>query len=471
MTSVSRARALAAAALLLAVVTTGPLQAADRIYWGDSAEDVVSFANADGSGAGGDVATPGATMYCPWGTAIDLAAGSLYWTRCGAGGLSFAALDGSGGGNLDTTGATMTDPTGVTLDPGTGLLYWANRGGTTIGTFALGDGAAADLVTTGATVASPSGVALDVASGRLFWGNGGGSNTIAWAKIDGSGGGTLDTTGAPVDDPSGVAIDAAAGRVYWTNYGGDSIGFASLDGGGGGQLVTTGAQVEGPLGVAIDVESGRIYWGNYNGGRVSFAQLDGSGGGDLDTTGATPPVSPSFPVLVRRPGAVAAPTVSGAGEPGALLTCAGASWAPDDVGAFLYRVPQAVSYRWSRDGVEVPGATASSYVAFAAGEYRCTVTATNLAGDTAQTSAPHAVVAPPTPPAPPTACVVPSVVGLAEDAAIAQLEANGCVAGKVKRRRVSPERADLVVAQRPKAGKTLALGAKVKLVVGRTRRR
>lgn len=461
---------LVAALVALGAAMAGPAPAADRIYWGDSAEDVISFANADGSGAGGDLATPGATLSCPWGTAIDLAAGRIYWTGCGGASIiSFASLDGTGGGDLATTGATVTDPTGITIDPGTGRLYWANRGGTTIGSFSLTEGVGADLPTTGATVMGPSGPALDPASGRLYWGNGIGSNTIAFANVDGTGGGTLDTTGAPVNDPSGVVIDAAAGRVYWTNYGNDTIGFAALAGGSGGQLVTTGAQVSGPLGAAIDVEAGLIYWANYNGGKVSWARLDGTGGGDLDLTGASIPTSPSFVALVRSPAGASAPAVTGGTDPGAVLTCAGASWAPDDVGAFLYRVPARVAYQWSRDGAAVAGATASTYAALVAGEYRCTVTASNVAGDTAQTSAPHTVVAPPEPPPPPTACVVPNLVGQTQTTAIATLEASGCSAGKVKRRRVSPDRVDLVLKQRPKAGKTLSLGARVKLFVGRAR--
>ncbi len=464
---------LVVALAVLGAAMAGPVHAADRIYWGDSSEDVISFANADGSGAGGDLATPGATMNCPWGTAIDLAAGRIYWTGCGGvSKISFASLDGTGGGDLNTTGATVNDPTGVTIDPGTGRLYWANRAGTTIGSFSGADGSAANLDTTGATIMAPSGVALDLATGRLYWGNGerdipNPSNTIAFANVDGTGGATLDTTGAPVSDPSGVAIDAAARRIYWTNYGNDTIGFAALGGGSGGQLVTTGAMVSGPLGAAIDADAGLIYWGNYNGGKVSWARLDGTGGGNLDLTGATIPTSPSFPALVRSPGAASPPAVAGATEPGSVLTCAGATWLPDDIGAFLYRVPATVTYQWSRDGADVAGATASTYAALVAGEYRCTVTASNLAGDAAQASAPHTVVAPPEPP---TACVVPNVVGQMQSMALATLEASGCSAGKVKRRRVSPDRADVVLAQRPKVGKTLALGAKVKLIVGRARR-
>ncbi len=456
------------AALLIALAMAGAVHAADRIYWGDSSEDVISFANLDGSGDGSDVATPGATMSCPWGTAIDLPANRLYWTGCaGASTVSFASLDGSGGGDLHFTGATVNDPTGVAVDPATGNLYWANRAATAIGSYSGADGSAADVVTTGATVAAPSGVAFDPASGRLYWANGAPANSIAWANVDGSGGETLDTTGAPVSDPSGVAIDAAGGRVYWTNYGNSTIGFAALDGGSGGELVTTGAQLSGPVGLAIDADAGLVYWGNYVGSQVSWARLDGTGGGDLDLTGATIPTSPSFPVLVRRPAATAAPAVTGAAEPGAVLTCAGDAWAPDDVGAFLYRVPTRITYQWARDGSDVAGGTASTYTATIAGAYHCTVTASNLAGVTAQTSAPHHVVAPPTPP---TACVIPNVVGQTQSTAIATLAASGCTAGKVKRRRAKPEKADVVLAQRPKAGTTLDLGAKVKLVVGRSRR-
>ncbi|MGE3235096.1 MAG: hypothetical protein AB7O78_15395, partial [Thermoleophilia bacterium] len=71
-----------------------------------------------------------------------------------------------------------------------------------------------------------------------------------------------------------------------------------------------------------------------------------------------------------------------------VLSCTAGSWAPDVSGAFLYRAPRALQHRWSRDGAEIAGATAPTYIALAAGEYRCIVSASNAAGEASQTSTP-----------------------------------------------------------------------------------
>ena len=76
---------------------------------------------------------------------------------------------------------------------------------------------------------------------------------------------------------------------------------------------------------------------------------------------------------------------------GAALTCSQGSWLPDLLGSFLYRVPQSFAYAWTRNGAAIPGAGANSYRAFASGDYRCRVTASNPAGSASQTSAVHAV--------------------------------------------------------------------------------
>jgi Ca2+-binding RTX toxin-like protein len=96
---------------------------------------------------------------------------------------------------------------------------------------------------------------------------------------------------------------------------------------------------------------------------------------------------------MQTPRGSGAPAVSGGSAPGSVLSCAQPTWAPDLPDAFLYRAPQSLTYQWSRDGADVAGAASSVYTAFATGEYRCRATASNPAGDTSLTSAPHAVTA------------------------------------------------------------------------------
>lgn len=138
----------------------------------------------------------------------------------------------------------------------------------------------------------------------------------------------------------------------------------------------------------------RIYWGNGN-DTVSYANLDGSGGGGLLNISGASPSDPRFVAILRAPAGTGAPQVAGGTAPGAVLSCSGATWAPDLLESFLYRVPESIAYQWTRDGAEVAGATDSSYTAYAPGDYRCRVTATNAAGSTSQTSDPHTVPSPP----------------------------------------------------------------------------
>jgi hypothetical protein len=317
--------------------------------------------------------------------------------------ISFANLDGSGGGggDLNTTGATVNLMEGVALDPAAGKIYWANLGTNDPSTQTIsfanldGSGGGGDLNTTGATVNHPDGVALDPAAGKIYWANGAGDK-ISFANLSGSGGGDLFTGVATVNVPAGVAVDRAAGRIYWANQDGNKISFANLDGSGGGDLNTAGATVNAPIGVALDPAAGKIYWANEStaANKISFANLDGSGGGDLIIAGAAVS-NPTFPVLLKSPSGAAVPALTGSPSLGSTLGCSQGSWAGDLVGALLYQAPQSFSYQWNLGGIPIPGATRSSYATSSTGYYTCTVTASNHAGSTSQTSAPFLNGSPP----------------------------------------------------------------------------
>ena len=171
---------------------------------------------------------------------------------------------------------------------GTDRLYWGNGGNNTIAYANLdGTGGGGTVNLAGATPGGPRGVAIDTSTGRIYWANQD-SATISYANLDGSGhGGQLNLTGATITKPHGIAVDPAAGRLYWADTGG-TISYANLDGSGGGDLDITGATPDAPYGVTIDPAAGRIYWANLGNNTIAYANLDGSGGGGLlDITGST----------------------------------------------------------------------------------------------------------------------------------------------------------------------------------------
>ena len=127
------------------------------------------------------------------------------------------------------------------------------------------------------------------------------------------------------------------------------------------------------------------------------------------SNGSGPINEPMFTAILRAPSPTGSPVVSGGAQTGSALHCSPGSWAPDLLGAFLYRAPQDFSYPWTLNGSSsVPGASGSTLTASSAGAYACSVTASNAAGSAGpQTSAPFQVSTPP-PPAPGTSSSQPS---------------------------------------------------------------
>jgi DNA-binding beta-propeller fold protein YncE len=382
-------------------VAAPPALAANSLYWVNHTANTISFANLDNTG-GGNLNTTGATVNGPSGVGFDPAGGKIYWANASGNTISFANLDNSGGGGtLNTTGATVSTPYEVAVDRANGKVYWANYGNNTIGFANLDNsGGGGTLNTTGTTVSGPIGIAIDPSTNRIYWANFN-NNTISFANLDNSGGGgTLNTTGTTPKSPFGVALDPVNGRIYWANQGGTTdtgIGFANAnDTGSGGTIKTTGAAVMAASGVAVDPAANKVYWANQMDG-ISFASADGSGGGgNLNVAGATVG-APIGPALLESPSAVFAPAISGGSMAPTMLSCSPGKWSSDLIGSLLYRAPQSFSFSWSVDGKTIAGATTASIVASSPGGYACRATATNHAGSTTQTSAPHNVSSPPSP--------------------------------------------------------------------------
>jgi DNA-binding beta-propeller fold protein YncE len=169
-------------------------------------------------------------------------------------------------------------------------IYWDNyRAEPATIAFANIDGAGGGLLNTaGVEIESPEGLAYDPQNGRIYVANSD-EDQIDWVAVDGSGSGVLDTTGALVEDPEGIAVDPTTQTVYWANsVTAGSIGYASAGGGAGGLLNTTGVtSVEDPYKIALDTVNGRIYWAGED--AIYYANLNNSGGGTLSYAPGTGP--------------------------------------------------------------------------------------------------------------------------------------------------------------------------------------
>jgi hypothetical protein len=375
---------------------------ADTIYWDNykGTPESIGFAGLDGGG-GGALNLTGSDVGSPEGMTFDPVTSRLYIASSSGGpenkgAIAWVDINGSGGGILSTPGVEVRSPYGVDIDPNTRTIYWANgeAGGDqgSIG-FAKLDGSGGGLLnTTGVTVDSPYKVAVNTANGKLYFGNESG-NAIAYANLDGSGGGgTLDISGAPAPKSLyAVAVDAAAGRVYWldSSEGAEHLSYASVNGGGGGEVSLAGSAMNAGYGLAIDKAIGRIYWANYSNdedkaGAIGFANLAGGGGGiDIQTA---PVDGPQDPIVLKAPVPTGTPTITRNPKVRSELTCSTGSWVADSAGLFVYQAPRSFAYQWSSSGTAIAGATAATLNATAPGQYACTVTATNHTGSATQSS-------------------------------------------------------------------------------------
>jgi DNA-binding beta-propeller fold protein YncE len=357
-------------AVVIVLLLPATASAADSIYWGNESS-AVRVGNLDGTGTASDVAGGS-----PCGVALDSAAGKIYWANWFAGTIQR--------GNLDLTGTpeTVFDASGnnlcgLAVDPANNKIYWANFSTNEILVGNMDGTGTPSTLFTDPGGSAPSGVAIDPASGKIYWTNQF-SDEVRVGNLDGSG--TATTLFGSEDNPIGVAIDPAADAIYWTDLNSGTVRAGNLDGSGTPSTLFSGEN--GPGGVAVDPGAGKIYWDNFFGGTIRVGNLDGSG--TASTLFGPGEGNPLFAALLRAPNGTAPPAISsGTGDE---LSCSRGTWAPDLLGAFLFRAPQNFAYQWLQDGDEIPGATDSTFTPTESGSYSCRVTASNEAGSASQTS-------------------------------------------------------------------------------------
>ncbi len=233
-----------------------------RLYWANEGDNTILYANLDGSGGGGQLDIGTAPIASPHAVAIDPTTRTIYWANDSGNPISYARLDGSGGAALDTSGSNPDRPYGAAIDLAGGRIYWANRGipdmtethPSTISYANLdGSGGGGELDVGTSPIIDAHGVTIDPEARRIYWASNYRPAPIAYANLDGSGGAALDVSSPDTSGPVGMAIDPAAGLIYMGNLGSSKITFADLDGSGhGATLNISGATSSGSRFLVLD---------------------------------------------------------------------------------------------------------------------------------------------------------------------------------------------------------------------------
>ena len=305
-------------------------------------------------------------------------AGKIYWANWNTGEIRVANLDGTLG-SASTLFAEPGNLCGVAVDPTAGKIYWANFSTNEIRVGNLNGTGTASTLFTDPGGSAPSGVAIDPANNKIYWTNQF-SDEVRAGNLDGSG--FAQTLFSGEDNPIGVAANPAAGKIYWTDLNAGTVRVGPLGGStvGAAQTLFNSSTPSGP---AIDPTTNKIYWTSWTSGLgIRVGNLDGTGtvstlfGGE----GAS-----LFAALVKAPVNTGRPAISGGAKTGKELTCQNGTWAPDLLASFLFRAPASFAYQWTRNGSNI-AQTSATFTPNLAGDYTCTVTATNQAGSTSQTS-------------------------------------------------------------------------------------
>ena len=199
-------------------------------------------------------------------------------------------------------------------------------------------------------------MAIDPAAGKIYWTNQSPAGTppgsVRRANLDGTNPETVVDNQA---NPIGVAV--ASGKIYWTNLASGEVRAANLaDPVGTATTLFTNASF-GPSGPSIDPTANKIYWASWQSQLgIRVGNLDGTGFPSTLISGpdSNGEFNSLFTAVLKAPVNTVRPNISGGAKVGKELTCQTGTWAPDLLGAFLYRAPASFGdYQWQRNGAGI----------------------------------------------------------------------------------------------------------------------
>ena len=255
-----------------------------KLYWSDFGTETIQRSDPDGSNVETLI-----TGVKPWGIALDIEGGKIYWVGLFANqGLRRANLDGT---NVEVL-VQGTIGQDLALDLQAGKVYWAGSG--KIQRANLDGSEVEDVITRSFT---PDGIALDLVNGKVYWteweeispGAEELTDTIRRANLDGSNVEVL-VTGLYI--PQAITLDLDAGKMYWTNWHPvDNIQRANLDGTNVENIIPESSGVHD---IIFDFSADRIYWADtgdwsdFGDGIIRRANFDGSEIEEIHTGLAVP---------------------------------------------------------------------------------------------------------------------------------------------------------------------------------------
>ncbi len=290
------------------VVVTQTAIVVKKLYWTDTGRKKIQCADLDGSNVK-DLVT--SQLAEPSSIALDTTWGKIYWVDRSSDKILRANLDGTQITELVNTrdiaepprNYSSASPYGIALDVDGGKMYWTDGVMDKIFRANLDGSNVEDLVNTrefvtpldlGATV--PASIALDVTGGKMYWTDWH-TNKILRANLDGSNVEDILTSG--VSFSCGIALDPINRKIYYTDTTTHKIRRANLDGTQITELVNNKVSEDiTPMDIALDMAGGKMYWTDWHTDKIRRANLDGTQVEILPISGLENPVG--IAVMIKK---------------------------------------------------------------------------------------------------------------------------------------------------------------------------